>query len=112
MTPEEQVVSEIGFQPETDVSAPERKSRHAAFDDALRAPAAVNAEHGQIAPFGESHKLPAGVRDAVDLGERIGKERDARLDFHSSPPHENHFVVPPLGGGVQYRGMDMRPTSP
>jgi hypothetical protein len=88
MTPEEQVVSEIGFQPETDVSAPERKSRHAAFDDALRAPAAVNAEHGQIAPFGESHKLLARVRDAVYLGERIGKERDARLNSHNSPPHE------------------------
>jgi hypothetical protein len=51
----------------------------------------VNAEHWQFAPFGECHHLPARVRDAVDLDERIGEERDARLNSHNPPPTKiNH----------------------
>src|SRR5262249_45104228 len=86
MSPEEHVVPEIGVQPEAEVPAPKRKLRHDAFDGALRARAAMDAEQGKMAPFGESRQHPARVRDAVDLDERIGKERDARLNSHNSSP--------------------------
>src|SRR5262245_10096006 len=86
VTPEQQVVPEIGVQLETEISASERKLRHAARGFARVALRPVNAEQGQIAPFGESDQLPARVRDAVDFDERIGKERDARLNSHSPPP--------------------------
>jgi hypothetical protein len=69
VTPEQQVIPKIGVEPESDISAPERKRLHGAVVGAPAARRPVNAEQGQIAPFGESDQLPARVRDAVDFAE-------------------------------------------
>src|SRR5215475_14195407 len=69
VTPEQQVVPEIGVQPEAELTAPKRKLSYGAFDYSLRSRSAVHAEHWQIAPLGESGHLPARMRDAVDLQE-------------------------------------------
>jgi hypothetical protein len=91
MTKESGIKAEIFFQRERKDAARKLKGPEIAFYDKVwRAAAGANAEKRQIAPPRKGLEMAAGVRNAINLVERVRKAGDAwRRSQHSAMKNNN-----------------------
>ena len=73
------VEAEVLFEGEGEEAAGELEGPDVAvLDQSLRAISGADTEEGQVVPPGKGLKVPAGVRNAIDLVERVREVGDAR----------------------------------